>query len=126
MPINRVEHRHIGLVGVMGDWTTISARSLTDVPSLHAALEEHCERTPSDFAFIAPSTHLGDLHFRVLLCSLSLLLCHGRFPVPACCFLTHMPLQYRLRQLSYRLPSLASTMCCSLLAAPVQKGHPTC
>ena len=55
---------HIGLLGVMGDWTTIPASSLTGVPSLQDALQNHCGRPAHDFAYVAPSTHLPNLCFR--------------------------------------------------------------
>ena len=64
VPADDAVPRHIGLVGVMGDWTTIPARSLTDVRSLHEAIAGHCGSPPSNLAFVAPDSHLAGAHFR--------------------------------------------------------------
>ena len=60
----RAEHRHIGLLGFIGDWATIPARHLTGASGLQEAIEEHCDRPARDLAFVAPATHLPGVHFR--------------------------------------------------------------
>ena len=56
--------RHIGLLGVMGDWITLPAGPLRDPACLCNALEEHCGRPATDFHFLAPSVHTPNVYFR--------------------------------------------------------------
>ena len=55
--------RHIGLVGVMGDWATISAGTLRNTQELKCAIASLCGRNERDFNVIAPSSQPIDLSF---------------------------------------------------------------
>ena len=56
--------RHVGLVGVMGDWATIPANSLDTTSSLCQAIEERCGYTEDQFLLVAPAAQQPDLYFR--------------------------------------------------------------
>ena len=56
--------RHIGLVGVMVDWATILASTVSSVPALKQAVEGLCGRSERDFHVTAPRSQPLDLFFR--------------------------------------------------------------
>ena len=56
--------RHIGLVGVMGDWATIPARRVHTVSGLQEEVEQACGCLERDFYVIAPERHSANLYFR--------------------------------------------------------------
>ena len=63
--LNEVEEsRHIGLVGVMGDWSTIPAAQVRNVQHLQQAIEESCGQSERNFLVFAPETQPFDLYFR--------------------------------------------------------------
>ena len=56
--------RHIGLVGVMGDWSAIPAGSVGSVQELKSSISGICGRSASDFDVVAPASQPSDLFFR--------------------------------------------------------------
>ena len=56
--------RHIGLVGVMGDWSAIPAGSVSSVQELKSSISGICGRSASDFDVVAPASQPSDLFFR--------------------------------------------------------------
>ena len=56
--------RHIGLVGTMGDWSTVPAGRVSTVPRLQREIEEASGCSERHFYVIAPERHPADLHFR--------------------------------------------------------------
>ena len=56
--------RHIGLVGTMGDWSTIPAGRVSTVPRLLREIEEASGCSERHFYVVAPERHPADLHFR--------------------------------------------------------------
>ena len=56
--------KFIGLVGVMGDWSTIPADNVHSVPDLKSAIVESCGCDERTFQVQVPSTQPFDLFFR--------------------------------------------------------------